>query len=117
MDDKQKTSDETIDTTGLDEATVDVLPLSVREHLMRGNQALAVTTLQAEKGLTQAQAEQEIEDYKASLRQRKLELDIQIMNAENRRDSSATVRKIVTWAGYLIILLLTLFALNMIIKM
>ncbi len=67
--------------------TKDNLPLTVREHLMRGQQELAINDLVQTYGLDKTAAEQLIDDYRAALRERKIELDIIMMNDENARDA------------------------------
>ncbi|MGY0398777.1 MAG: hypothetical protein ACWIPH_02320 [Ostreibacterium sp.] len=63
--------------------TAENLPLSVRESLMRGQQDMAVSVLEEKYGMSEGQANRLIEDYRVVLRERKIALDIQIMNEQN----------------------------------
>lgn len=67
--------------------SADTLPLPVREQLMRGQHDNAVQQLVDDYGLTAAEAEQLIEDYRQNLRDRKVALDIQIMHAQNAKET------------------------------
>ncbi len=87
------------------------LPLSVREHLMRGNQNEAVAVLETEHGIEKESAEQLIEDYRAALRERKIMLDIQIMNEQNAKESEEDMQYMARWGARLALLVLCLFAL------
>ncbi len=92
--------------------TADNLPLSVREHLMRGQTDSAVSVLENEYHHSKALAEQLIADYRENLRQRKLSLEIQVMNEKADREEKRQKQNIIRWAVYgvtILILLILLF--------
>lgn len=60
--------------------TPECLPLEVREHLMRGQQDAAVDLLVSAYTFAEDEANQIIDDYREALRQRKIALEIQVMN-------------------------------------
>ncbi len=90
------------------QVTKDNLPLTVREHLMRGQQEPAVNELIQVCGLDKTTAEQLIDDYRAALRERKIELDIIMMNNENARDNDEMTRLMVVWGGRIVVILFAL---------
>lgn len=90
--------------------TAETLPLPVREFLMRGLQNKAVENLVEEHHLSEAEAIQLIEDYRAALRERKLQLDIQMMSESNHRDNYerySMIAKSISW-GILIVSLIAM---------
>lgn len=83
--------------------SADNLPLSVREHLMRGHQQQAIALLETEYGMDKVAAEEIIEDYRAALRERKIALDIQIMNEQNAKESNEHMQTMVTWGARIVL--------------
>lgn len=75
----------------------DNLPLSVREHLMRGQHEAAVQVLVNEHGHNEDSAKQAIEDYRQALRERKIALDIQIMNEQQAKEARDMQHLWLTW--------------------
>ncbi len=84
------------------------LPLAVREYLMRGQQQMAVTTLVEAHAFSAEEAKQLIEDYRQNLRERKLALDIQVMNDEFAKENRAQQLLWWRWGGYIALLVLCL---------
>ncbi len=82
------------------EITADNLPLEVREHLMRGQQESAVSVLENQCACSETEAEQLIATYREKLRQRKLALDIQVMNEQVEREENKQKQVIIRWAAY-----------------
>lgn len=87
--------------------TAENLPLSVREHLMRGQHDSAVEVLET-LGKTKAEATELIEAYRATLRERKVALDIQIMNEENEKENAAQKQLMILWGSRILITVLVL---------
>ncbi len=83
-----------------DEITIDNLPLSVREHLMRGQTESAISVLENEYQHSKEAAEQLIADYKQSLRERKIALEIQVMNEKAEKEEEQQKQNIIRWAAY-----------------
>lgn len=94
--------------------TADNLPLQVREHLMRGQHESAIDALVNQHGLDKNQAEQTIHAYREALRERKIALDIQIMNAQNAREGEDRTRQIIIWGGRLLVIIFALIVLQLI---
>lgn len=90
--------------------TPDNLPLAVREYLMRGQTEQAITTLVESHGKSSAEANQLIETYRQQLRERKLALDIQIMQKENTEDNQRKIFLFIVW-GVRSLVVLTVFLL------
>ncbi len=88
----------------------DHLPLNVREHLMRGQHAAAVKCLVDKHELDKAKAEQLIENYRQNLRERKIELDIKIMQEQQRQEGQEESQLLWRWGlrAALVLLFLTL---------
>ncbi len=94
------------------EIVTDSLPLSVREHLMRGQTESAISVLENEYQHSKEEAEQLIADYKESLRERKIALEIQVMNEKASREEEQQKQVIIRWATYgvtILILMILLF--------
>lgn len=91
----------------------DNLPLDVREHLMRGRQDDAIALLESQYSKTKSEAEALIEAYRENLRERKVALDIQIMNEQNAREADEQRQLIIRWAvrGAFVVVLLALLML------
>lgn len=85
----------------------DNLPLNVRECLMRGQQAGAVQILIDDYGFDKQSAENLIEDYRERLRERKLALEIRIMQEQNEKMQKENRQFILLWV--LRIALISLF--------
>lgn len=73
------------------------LPLAVREHLMRGQHDVAVSVLVDHHGHSENSAQQAIEDYRQALRERKIALDIQIMNEQQAKEARDIQHVWVRW--------------------
>ncbi len=67
--------------------TPDKLPLPVREHLMRGQHDAAVSLLVNEYQQTEESAKQLIEAYRQNLRERKVALEIQVINEQQAKET------------------------------
>ncbi len=89
------------------------LPLDVRECLMRGQHQMAVTTLAEVHALSEEEANQLIEDYRQNLRERKLVLDIQVMNDEFAKESHTQQLLWWRWGGYAALLVLCLILISL----
>ncbi|MGY0399800.1 MAG: hypothetical protein ACWIPH_07670 [Ostreibacterium sp.] len=79
--------------------TADNLPLSVREPLMRGQYEMAVDVLVIEYDKTTNEAENLIESYRASLRERKISLDLQIIREKDGLETNEKRQSIIKWGG------------------
>lgn len=86
----------------------DNLPLTVREHLMRGQHDAAVALLVAEYGQSDDSAKKLIEDYRQALRERKIALDIKIMNEQQDKDTRELQQFWIRWGVRLSLLALSL---------
>ncbi len=84
---------------------------------MRGQQELAVNDLMQTYKLDKVTAEQLIDDYRAALRERKIELDIMMMNDENARDADEMTRLLIVWGGRLVVILFALVMLYLLLGM
>ncbi|PID64423.1 MAG: hypothetical protein CR963_00675 [Gammaproteobacteria bacterium] len=69
------------------QVTADKLPLPVREHLMRGQHDAAVSLLVNEYQQTEESAKQLIEEYRQNLRERKVALEIQVINEQQAKEA------------------------------
>lgn len=96
--------------------TADNLPLTVREYLMRGQQAQAIEQLTADYELSKAEAEALIETYREQLRERKLALEVQVMQAENAREEDERKHTILVWGVRIAVFVLILVALMLMLK-
>lgn len=86
----------------------DNLPLAVREHLMRGQPDKAIAMLESDYGKSKAAAEELIESYKENLRERKVALDIQIMNEQNAKAAHEQRQVVIRWTVRGIVFVLTI---------
>lgn len=86
----------------------DNLPLAVREHLMRGQQDKAIAVLENEYGISKIAAKELIESYKENLRERKVALDIQIMNEQNAKADHEQRQVVIRWTVRGIVFVLTI---------
>ncbi|MBS9777964.1 MAG: hypothetical protein KGV50_04290 [Gammaproteobacteria bacterium] len=100
-----------------EEITAENLPLSVREHLMRGNQIEAISVLEEEYNIEKESAEQLIEDYRTVLRERKIALDIQIMNEKNAKESEEDLQMVFKWGARIVLFALCIFVLYAVTEM
>ncbi len=91
-------------TKGQTQLDADNLPLSVREHLMRGQHDDAVSVLGSEHGLSEDEAKQLIEAYRQVLRERKIALDIQIMNDQQAKEAREQYHFYWLWGSRLALL-------------
>lgn len=96
--------------------TADNLPLTVREYLMRGQQEQAIEQLTADYELSKAEAEALIETYREQLRERKLALEVQVMQAENAREEDERKHTILVWGVRIAVFVLILVALMLMLK-
>lgn len=99
-----------------DKITANNLPLSVREHLMRGQFESAVSVLENDYQHSKADAEQLIADYRENLRQRKLALEIQVMNEKADREEEQQKQNMIRWATYGVTILILLIVLLMMLR-
>lgn len=81
----------------IESTQTDNLPLDVREHLMRGQHDTAVQLLVDEHDHDEDSAKQAIEDYRQGLRERKIALDIQIMNEQQEKEARDMQQIWITW--------------------
>lgn len=94
-----------LDTDTVTTLTSESLPLSVREHLMRGQTEQAISTLTKDYGKSPTEANQLIETYRKNLRERKLALDIQIMQTEYANDNQNKRLSLLIWSVRLLVVL------------
>ncbi len=93
------------------EITTDNLPLSVREHLMRGQTDRAISVLENDYNYSKEQAEKLIADYKESLRERKIALEIQVMNEKAEKEEEQQKQNMIRWGAYGVTILILLILL------
>lgn len=88
--------------------TAETLPLSVRECLMRGQYESAVNKLISEYGIDHQDASQLIEEYRSALRERKIALDIQMINEQQERETKEQLHIYFTWGVRITMFILTI---------
>lgn len=94
----------------------DNLPLDVREHLMRGQQQQAIETLVSNHAMSEDDAKQLLESYREKLRERKLALDIQVMQAENSREEEESKQVLILWGTRIAVVFVLLIVLIVLLK-
>ncbi len=92
------------------------LPLSVREHLMRGQTENALSVLENDYHHSKDEAEKLIADYKESLRQRQFALEIQVMNEKIAKEEQQHKQTIIRWVTYGVTILVLLILLLMMLR-
>lgn len=89
-----------------DLSTSNSLPLEVREYLMRGQYDAAVDLLAQLGGITHSQAKARIDDYQARLKERNLQLNIEVIKAQQEKENQQHRQQIILWSVRVTVVLL-----------
>jgi|GEM_PF-4219582 len=81
----------------LNDTPAPALPLDIRELLMRGQFDSAVAELMALNHCDEDSAKGQINAYREALRDRKIALDIQLMNEENQKTGRDQQALLIKW--------------------
>ncbi len=100
----------------MEDITSDNLPLDVRELLMRGQEANAVNKLIDDYNVYDKEASKIIRDYRKKLKQRKIELDLAIMNENNINDEKLLTPELTKWIFRGVVVLLIIIFISMVLN-